>query len=239
MKIQYILHADFETPGAIRQWAFRNQHVEKFCRPFTGEFLPDPTAFDLLVLMGGPQSPLAIEEAPYLSDEIQLIQKSFALGIPILGFCLGAQLIGEAFGAKTERSPHKEVGVFPIQLTEEARFDPLLKSLPSSFQVVHWHNDMPGLTKDAKILAFSQGCPRQIVRYKTNVYGFQCHPEPTKHDIETMMKSCPNDLIPSGKFVQTKLQFLANDFSSINNTIIRILDNLLEVFHDSRTFQNR
>lgn len=225
MKIQYISHADFESPGIIRTWAKQNHFSENICRPFADEKLPDTDSFDLLIVMGGPQSPLAFEESPYLRDEISLIKKALRKKIPIVGFCLGAQLIGEALGARTERSPHKEVGVFPITLTEAGTKDPLLKSAPAKFPVVHWHNDMPGLTPDAKILAFSEGCPRQIIRYSPIAYGFQCHPEPTKQDIETMIHHCPSDLDP-GKFVQSAPQFLSHDFDSINQMMVQILNNL-------------
>ena len=237
MKIQYILHADFETPGIIQSWAQENKFKEQFCRPYLGETVPNPTDFDLLIVMGGPQSPLNIEEAPYLSDEISLIKATIQLGTPILGFCLGAQLIGEALGAKTQRSPHKEVGVFPIELTEAGAEDALLKSLPMKFPIIHWHNDMPGLTADAKVLAFSEGCPRQIIRYMPFVYGFQCHPEPTKQNIESMIESCPNDLTP-GEFVQPASEFLSSDFGKINKIMVTILNNFLNVWksENARTF---
>lgn len=76
MRIQYILHADFEFPGALETWAKQNQYRERYCRPFAGEKLPNPDEFDLLILMGGPQSPLMIKEAPYLSSEIALIKNA-------------------------------------------------------------------------------------------------------------------------------------------------------------------
>lgn len=223
MKIQYILHADFERPGIIETWAAQNQFKENFCRPFAQEVVPEFVDFDLLILMGGPQSPLNMEEAPYLREEISLIKKALLARIPILGFCLGAQLIGEALGACTGHSPHKEVGAFPIHLTEEGRKDPLFINLPPQFSVAHWHNDMPGLTPDAKILAFSEGCPRQIVRYLPFVYGFQCHPELTRQNIEALLLHCPDDLKP-GKFVQSVEQILAHDFASMNMIMMEILD---------------
>lgn len=226
MRIQYIIHADFELPGIIEEWAKQNKFKENFCRPFAGERVPNPNEYDLLILMGGPQSPLNIAESPYLEDEIALIKKTIKAHIPVLGFCLGAQLIGEALGARTEQSPNKEVGVFPIELTEEGYKDPLLKSLPKQFLVVHWHNDMPGITAESKILATSKGCPRQIIRYSPLIYGFQCHPEPTKDNIATMIKHCPNDLAP-GKFIQSREELLSNNFTEINNRMIQVLDNLI------------
>jgi len=227
MKIQYIIHADFELPGIIESWAEQNRFTQKFSRPFAGESLPSSQEFDLLILMGGPQSPLDMNNAPYLKNEIFLIEQAIKMEIPVLGFCLGAQLIGEALGARTEHSPHKEVGVFPIELTEEGLQDSLLVGLPRKFSVVHWHNDMPGLTQDAKILATSQGCPRQIIRYAPMVYGFQCHPEITKKNMQTMIKHCSADLAP-GLFVQKKDELLSSDFETINHFMVHILDNFLK-----------
>lgn len=238
MRIQYILHADFEGPGIIEQWAKGNQYKERTCRPFAGDNIPSSKDFDLLIVMGGPQSPLSIEEAPYLADEIALIKESLKYGIPILGFCLGAQLIGEALGARTERSPHKEVGVFPIELTAEGARDALLNGLPKTFPVIHWHNDMPGITAEAKILAASKGCPRQIIRYSSHVYGFQCHPEPTKENIQGMITECPNDLAP-GAFVQTAADFLIHDFAAINQMMLHILNNLTGILRQDRRLMGR
>lgn len=174
--------------------------------------------------MGGPQSPLNMAESPYLEDEIFLVKETIKAQIPVLGFCLGAQLIGEALDARTERSPYKEVGIFPIELTKEGFEDNLLRGLPQQFFVVHWHNDMPGITSEAKILATSKGCPRQIVRYSPLIYGFQCHPEPTKKNIEAMIHHCPSDLIP-GKFIQSREELLKSDFATMNKMMMKIMDN--------------
>jgi len=105
MRIQYILHASFELPGVIRDWANQNQFSEKFCRPFAGEETPDPAEFDFLIVMGGPQSALKVDEIPYLQQEVALIQQALKRNVPVLGFCLGAQLLGVALGAKAEQSP--------------------------------------------------------------------------------------------------------------------------------------
>lgn len=221
MKIQYIIHADFELPGILHTWAKQNQCEESICRPFADEKLPPPTDFDLLILMGGPQCAVHLDE-PYLKQEITLIEQTET---PILGFCLGAQLIGAALGAPAEHSPYKEIGVFPIHLTEQGKQDPLLAGLPATFPVIHWHSDMPGLTQDAQVLAYSEGCPRQIIRYTPRIYGFQCHPEPTRANIEAMIKHCPKDFMPS-KYVQTPQQLLAADYTAINQTLFSVMDQM-------------
>jgi GMP synthase (glutamine-hydrolysing) len=224
MKIQCITHADFETPGVITSWAKSKGHDMRVFRPYRGEKLNDASEFGTLIVMGGPQSPLQINEAPYLKDEILHIHKFIGAKKPILGFCLGAQLIGEALGGHTERSPEKELGVYPIKLTKEGQSDFLLKGFPPHFNVIHWHNDMPGLTSTAQILAESVGCPRQIVRFGKRIYGFQCHLEITLDGIKTMIEACPGDLSPS-RFTQTKADLLKNNYVEINERMLTFLDN--------------
>ena len=228
MRILCIQHADFETPGTIEQWAANNGYRFKLERPYRGEQLSEIGDFDVLISMGGPQSAARIAEFPYLQAEIELIRAAFSKRLKILGICLGAQLIGEALGAKTETSPEKEIGVYPISLTEEGTNDPLLKGLPRSFPVIHWHSEMPGLTKNAAILASSPGCPRQIVRYAINAYGFQCHMEITLDGIKTMMAAVSEDLRAS-KFTQSHKELLDNDYSCINSSLVTILDRFAAV----------
>jgi GMP synthase (glutamine-hydrolysing) len=224
MKILFLIHSPFEMPGAIESWAAEKGYEQIYCSPYAGEKIP--RSCDFIVAMGGPQSPLALDKDPYLRDEIALLRDAMKARIPVLGFCLGAQLIGEALGARTERSPFKEVGVFPIELTEEGVRDPLLAKLPKNFLVSHWHNDMPGLTKDAAVLAKSAGCPRQIVRYSPLAYGFQCHPEITLQLAEGLVKNCPEDLAAS-KYVQSAQEILAHDFAAINRNMVQMLDHFL------------
>ncbi len=85
---------------------------------------------------------------------------------------------------------------------------------------------MPGLTKDAAVLAQSAACPRQIVRYLPSVYGFQCHLEITKERMQALIAACANDMQPQ-KFVQSAEEILAQDFTKINDYMITILDRLV------------
>jgi GMP synthase (glutamine-hydrolysing) len=224
-KAKCILHADFETPGVISDWMKIKEFSLEVIEPFKGGQLTNHD-YDLLILMGGPQSPLQIEKYPYLKDEIHFVKEAITHSKTIIGFCLGAQIIGEALGAQTERSPHREIGVFPIQLTNDGKSDPLFSGFPERFDVIHWHSDMPGLTPECKILASNNGCPRQIVKYKNNIYGFQCHLEITQSGILDLIEACPNDLEP-GTYIQNKETLLQKDYKSINKYISTILDRLV------------
>ena len=226
MRLHFIIHAPFEMPGSILTWATAQNHDIEFTHTYRGEQLPHVQEIDFLIVMGGPQSPLNISDAPYLQDEIIFVKEFIKLDRPLLGFCLGAQIIAESLGAKTERSPYKEIGMFPIQFTETALADKCFSAFPSELAVMHWHNDMPGLPNGATILAASAGCPRQILRFKGKVYGFQCHPEMTADSISGMVKHCAED-ITADKFVQDAQTLLNHDTKTMNNLLNKFLDNLI------------
>lgn len=228
MNILCITHADFETPGVIQDWAHKNKYHFTICKPYKGEILPTIYEFDLLIVMGGPQGACELDKDPYLYDEVALIKDAITHNKKVLGFCLGAQLIGIALGAQATRSPEKEIGVFPITLTAHAAHDPLLNQLPSEFEVIHWHNDMPGLTSTSEILAASAGCPRQIVKYTPLVYGFQCHLEITHEGIQTMINECGNDLKPS-TYTQNEIELLEQNYETINQRMHQILNRFVQI----------
>src|SRR5260370_9087152 len=183
MRIHYVMHASFETPGFIDHWATDRGHPYSGTHIYKGQSLPDAQDIDLLIMMGGPQSPLQMGEFGYFRDEINLVAKVIEQRKPVIGFCLGSQLIAEALGAGTRRSSEKEVGTFPVQLTLEGTRDPILRDFPSEFDVLHWHHDMPGIPDEAVLLARSAGCPHQAFRFGDRVYGFRFHLQPTADSI--------------------------------------------------------
>lgn len=225
MRIHTIIHAPFELPGAIETWVIKQGYTLSSTHTYRGELLPDVNEIDFLIIMGGPQSPLQLDKYPYLRDEIAFTKQVIDQEKAVLGICLGAQIIGESLGAKTERSPHKEIGVFPIQLTDEGKSDPIFSRLSTPFDVMHWHNDMPGVPSDSAILAYSEGCPRQIIRYSERVYGLQCHMEMTTELIKGMAEHCSADLSP-GKYIQNAEKMLSFDMTKINEKLFFILDQL-------------
>ncbi|MDE3399589.1 MAG: GMP synthase [Coxiella burnetii] len=225
MKIHYIMHAPFEKLSAIEVWATQKSYDLSGTHVYKGEKLPRALNFDCLILMGGPQSPFKTDKYPYLLDEIQFVKKDLAGNKKILGICLGAQLIAEALGAKTLHSPYKEIGIYPIQTLPEATDDPFFSKLPKSFDVMHWHNDMPGIPKDVVLLAKGEGCPHQAFRYGDRVYGFQFHMELTLSVIEEMIEKYRGDLEP-GKFVRTKEEMLHSNYNEVNAKMFTFLDYL-------------
>jgi len=222
------MHVDFETPGIIEKWAADRGHVLEGTLTSVNHRLPGAHQIDFLIVLGGPQSASRTDDYPYLKGEIGLISAMIGQNKPVIGFCLGAQLIAEALGARTRQSPHKEVGGFPIELTEDGRSDPILKNLPSAFDVIHWHNDMPGLPDGAILLARSAGCPHQAFRFGDRTYGFQFHMEPTPESIKPLLENAADDLAPS-QYTQTPEQILSFDFATMNRRMIQVLDSIVDI----------
>jgi GMP synthase (glutamine-hydrolysing) len=230
------MHADFEGVGVIGPWAKKNGYRLTCVKPYVREVLPAADGFDFLVVMGGPQSPLEKDRFPYLGDEITLIRSFLDQDKGVVGFCLGAQLLGEALGAPAEKSPEKEVGIYPITLTERGRQDALFLDFPHSFAVIHWHYDMPGSTSQSVVLAASAGCPRQIVRYGPKAYGFQCHLEITQEGLALLADKAARDLTPS-LYTQSKDILLSHPLTEIHHKMDLILDRFVALLKDASSHQ--
>jgi GMP synthase (glutamine-hydrolysing) len=233
MNIHILQHEAFESPAAIEDWIRLRGYSSTVTRFFANDALPkDIDSIDLLLIMGGPQSPSTTkDECPYFDgkSEIAFIKKVIDANKKVLGICLGAQLIGEAMGAAVGHSPNREIGKYEIKLTLAGKEDCLTSLLPEVVEVGHWHGDMPGLTAESEILAYSEGCPRQIVRYTPNVYGFQCHLEFHKQAIEGMIASCGEELeLFAGKpYIQNASELLANNYKPMNEMLFAMLDKLI------------
>jgi len=181
MRVHVVEHEPFEGAGAVLAWATERGHRVVMSRLHAGDRLPSAAGIDLLVVMGGPQS---VHTTVHESSHFDAAAEQRV----ILGICLGAQLIGAALGAPPEPSPQPEIGVFPVQLTEKGRRHPLLTGLDAGFDAGHWHSEMPGLTRDADILATSAGCPRQIIAYAPRVLGLQLHLELTDDLVDGLIR---------------------------------------------------
>ncbi|WP_313683738.1 type 1 glutamine amidotransferase [Pantoea sp.] len=236
MRIHFIVHEYFEAPGAYETWANKAGHQVTFSRVYLGEILPDDvTGIDFLIVMGGPQDPATTREAcPHFDSvgEQAVIAAAVAAGKVVIGICLGSQLIGEALGASFSHSPEREIGKFSVTLTDAGKAHPLFSHFGDVLDVGHWHNDMPGLTQDAQILAFSEGCPRQIVAYSDRVFGFQCHMELTTDVVERLIQHSEHELSRAAeyRFVDTPETLRNHDYDEMNQVLYAFLDKVSAVY---------
>ncbi|OCG31256.1 GMP synthase [Gilliamella sp. HK2] len=236
MHVHFIIHEAFEAPGAYEQWAMMHHHTITYSRVYLGESLPHHIdKIDILIIMGGPQSPSTTQQECAYFDSIAeqgVILSAIKAGKMVIGVCLGAQLIGEALGANYAKSPEKEIGKFPITLTEIGKANPLFADFGSALEVGHWHNDMPGLTKDAQIIAYSEGCPRQIIAYGKLVYGFQCHLELTPKVVDLLIANSQKEFSHTEKyrFVDTQDKLRSHNYTEMNQKLFTFLDKLSQLY---------
>jgi GMP synthase-like glutamine amidotransferase len=189
MRVLAFRHVPFEHLGliapALEAHGLEWEYVDLFRDP--GRPLPPA---DGLIFMGGPMS--ANDDLPFIRRELELIEGAVAAGHPVLGVCLGAQLLARALGARVYRNPVKEIGWFPVYWTEMATHDPLLCGLSSPETVFHWHGETFDLPGGAVWLAWSDACRNQAFRAAPGVYGFQFHLEVTPEMIAGWIREDEN-----------------------------------------------
>ena len=143
------------------------------------EAIPDPAEFGALLAMGGPQHVGRHGDHPYLDDAVAAMRRAVDKDVPVLGVCLGGQLLAYAMGAEVRRHTSTPIGFYEVQLTEEGRRDPLFAGLPGYQQVFHWHEDTFDIPRGAVQLATNPDTQNQAFRYGRHAYGTQYHIELT------------------------------------------------------------
>lgn len=145
-------------------------------------------SFSHLLVMGGAMNVDQLTEFPFLCYERELIQDFIGHRKPVLGICLGAQLIARALGARVYKNTVPEVGWSTIELKEAAFTDPLFSIMDKKEKVFQWHGDTFALPEGSQWLASSPDCPHQAFRYAANVYALQFHLEASLPMIQEWMK---------------------------------------------------
>jgi len=205
MSILVFEHHAVETSARLGQVLRDDGHKLDVRRVYAGDALPnDLDGVDGLVAMGGPQNVDQQAAHPYLAREMELIRQAHESGVPVLGVCLGAQLIAAALGGEVRAMPASEIGWRPVTLGYAATFDPILAGIPQKHVTFHAHaQEVTKLPEGAALLASSQLCKVQAFKVGLTTYAFQHHFEWTKHDIELV---CGEQLTPEGVNTQPILE---------------------------------
>jgi GMP synthase-like glutamine amidotransferase len=182
----------FEEAIRARGWTLR------LCRPWAGEPLPEADRADqILLVLGGPMGIVDLDDpaCPWLRAVVGLLQQRLAGGLPVLGICLGAQLLAHAAGGSVRPLAagdpplvQREVGFGAIHLAPAGRTDPVLRGLAPCEMVLHWHGDRILLPPQATLLASTLPCAEQCFRLGARAYGLQFHVEVTGDALERWLR---------------------------------------------------
>ena len=139
--------------------------------------LPEPTEYDAIIALGGPQHVYDIDKYPYFTQEKAFIRRAIEQNIPFLGICLGGQLLAAALGGQVKQHTLTEIGFYNVPFTEAGKQDALFMGLPGYQKVFHWHEDAFELPPGSILLATNETTTNQTFRYGSRAYGLQYHIE--------------------------------------------------------------
>ena len=195
-KIYVLQHHPVENLGTIAEALENAALAWQYVRVFDGHLVPhDMKGAGGLIVMGGPMAVYQAERFPNIKEELALIQDAIKANRPVLGVCLGAQIVAAALEAKVAKNPAgKEIAWYPVNLTAESRNDRLFAGIAETITPFHWHGDIFELPRGAVSLANSEKTPCQAFRYGDKVYALQFHLEVTRDSVAAMAGEWPREL---------------------------------------------
>ena len=209
MKPIYIFrHVACEGPGYFAEVLGNYSIPYRLIRIDQGDVVPqDLAGIGGLVFMGGFMS--VNDELPWIAPELELIQKATASGLPVLGHCLGGQLIAKALGGEIGANPVKEIGWLPVQKLGNSATGDWLGGLPASFETFHWHGETFSIPKGATQILKSEHCANQAF-VTGNTLALQCHVEMTEDMVREWTDLYADELARPSETVQSAEQIRAH-----------------------------
>ena len=212
-KLLVFRHVAYEILGTLdpllRNAGFRIKYVNFERHP---DAIPNIDNYDGLIVLGGPMNVDQTDEYPNLLTEIDVIRKAIDERKPVLGICLGAQLLAKALGAKVKKNKKLEIGWYDVTPTSNGKKDDLISHFAGTEKIFQWHGDTFEIPKGAVHLASSKLCKNQAFKYGENAYGFQFHLEVDTNLIERWLnvpahkieiKNTNGEIIPENIHEQT------------------------------------
>ena len=177
--ILFIKHIDIEGPGTLGEFFAQTAWTVKTVNLHKGEELPPLHLCEAIVSLGGPMNVYETEINSFLEVEESFLKNALKENIPVLGICLGSQLMVKISGGLVEKSLNPEIGWYPIELTKEGREDLLFVGVDDLFDMFLWHEDKFNIPQKTLHLSKSLLCPNQALKIGKYAWGLQFHPEIT------------------------------------------------------------
>ena len=196
MRALVLQHVAVEGPGTLGSYLEARGWKLETVALYEGARLPEDTqGYQAVIVMGGPMGVYDEADYPFLRDEHRFLTRVLAQDVPLLGICLGSQLLAKALGARVYRNPHKEIGWYSVDLTPAGAADLLFAGLTSPVPVFQWHGDAFDLPAGATPLASSPLCTNQAFRYGDRVYGLLFHLELTPAIIHSWLAAFCDEIM--------------------------------------------
>jgi GMP synthase (glutamine-hydrolysing) len=191
MRLLVLQHCPVTPVGLVGEQALERGAELVTLFPHDGDQVPETMAgIDGLIILGGPMHAGDDARYPAFAPILSLIQECGRASVPVLGLCLGAQLIARAFGQRIYRFGGLEAGYPTVHLTPAGRIDPLFRGLDPEQRIMQMHEDSFDLPPDAVLLLRNDACENQAFRIGTSIYGIQAHPEVTRQDARNFPRDC-------------------------------------------------
>jgi len=226
---QHVAHEILGTLNPLlKQQGFRVRYVNYERHP---DVKPSLEKYNGLIILGGSMGVYEAEHYTHIKVELQLIESALKKNIPILGICLGAQLLAHVLGADVKKSHEKEVGWCDVELTANGAKDPLFEHFRPTEKIFQVHGDTFDIPKSSEHLARSKVCEGQAFRYGEKVYGLQFHLEVDRAMIQRWLQNPKNlkDLLDSStplnteKIIAETDLYVANSVDLSNKTFMKFI----------------
>lgn len=228
-EIHVLQHVPFEGPATVSDWA-ADRGVELRIWPvYEGRPLPDPATVSGLLLLGGPMSVHDEGAHPWLRQEKAFVRAVMERRVPVMGICLGAQLIAQSLGAPVTVQPQAEIGWHRLTLTSAARRHRLFRDFPAALDVMHWHGETFECPAGMTPVGTTEACANQgFFEPGGRVLGLQCHLEWDAATAARLVEAAAGELDSDSPYVQAPARILHRDapFDGMRPWAYRLLDRL-------------
>jgi GMP synthase-like glutamine amidotransferase len=226
MKVLIFQHTPEEKPGTLLDWMRARRHSVKVHPWYVGASVPSAIEFDWLIVLGGPMNLDQEAEYPWLLQEKVYIRSWLETGKPLLGICLGGQLLSQSLGGRITRNPEREIGFHKINKTGAVH--PALAQWPETLPVYQYHEDTFSIPSSAVGLLESPACANQAFAVGKKILGLQFHPESTAEWI--MGNASSVEINPGERWVQAPAEtskMIADFLPPMTEAFFHLLDDFV------------
>ncbi len=222
-----LIQNDQEVPsGNFLEWLREYELPVRIIKPYTGEVLPPLADTSALIVLGGAMGVHDCGRFPYLLAVKSYIQEAVIQEVPLLGICLGGQMLADVLGAPVHAQRNGEMGLHSVEVLAPGASDPLFHDIPESFTTFQWHNDSFEIPASAVCLASSANCAQQAFRYGDSQYGLQFHPEVTRDIIASWIES--SGMVDDASWILEDFIRKEEEYTAASR---KILGNFLRIAH--------